>query len=862
MISEYLMSFKNIRCFLIFIIYFSLVESKKNIQEVPLKNLETNIYDLTETSFFHVIPNFDNNIPNYLKIEISIKDSFHANNEDIILSYYQRDCTFEIRIQLSLNGSVIWLTKNQIEKDFYFSVELLYSEITYDIYINPKDVIILELNEQYTYYVTEENKEMEFRICGDIGWGTEGKNGLLSIWAKGDKDIKTEINEKNNYKHPKYNAYLIKINDTIYYEYILEVKGTPGDIINVGHQFFYSDTNTSEISFGTEYFGILKKNLAEKICYYADFSSHTFYSFIHDTQEFNIVNYEYEDYMGNKKYCLYLNNTELEEYFYSVQAIKNSDSYENGIITPLQKLGINYERKIKEGKIIAIIPNNYNDDYNYINYHIQEKRGLIKAAIYSCYTYPNCKIGSLSNEILLKNYNSYSFSFTKTEYGNITSFTHQQNILFISCEEGTYQDEEKICSINVNIYTDKNKISILPQAPFYNYIREKNEDNLLINHPDLVNIVNNYNKINIYLNIELLSGDAIFSFNSMESYKYKNKILYEFLFDNNIEYILNIKAKANSVYSVIVTFKDPDDENIHLATNNINYLLKFDNNLNYHYIKFSKNENQYNSTDIEPLYYLSFYPLNCNINVQNKTNNNLKLKNGFYQDIIRNNEGLIYNISKDISEPNNCMFLISAFIFEDDNNVGYGYINGITLSSNNSHSFLFDKTNNMLQFLYPHSEKDKDLNINFKLLDNENYDIALFFNDVESEIKYFITKSESFIIKSSYLTYNCMSYNQVCKINFIIKSQNKLDESVIEILISNYDSNSSNDSDASNNTDSNNSGNNILLISIIIICIIFILIAIVLAIILIFKCKNKNKYFKEEIDNLTYLNDKKNNNEE
>ena len=176
MISEYLMSFKNIRYFLIFIIYFSLVESKKNIQEVQLKNLETNIYDLTETSYFHVIPNFDNNIPNYLKIEISIKDSFHANNEDIILSYYQRDCTFENRIQLSLNGSVIWLTKDQIDKDFYFSVELLYSEITYDIYINPKDVIILELNEQYTYYVTEENKEMKFRICGDIGWGTEGKN--------------------------------------------------------------------------------------------------------------------------------------------------------------------------------------------------------------------------------------------------------------------------------------------------------------------------------------------------------------------------------------------------------------------------------------------------------------------------------------------------------------------------------------------------------------------------------------------------------------------------------------------------------------------------------------------------------------
>ena len=80
---------------------------------------------------------------------------------------------------------------------------------------------------------------MKFRLCGDIGWDTEGKNGMLSIWAKGNKDIITELSEKNNYKHQKYNAYLIKLNNVIFYEYNLIVKGNVGDIINVGHNNFW-----------------------------------------------------------------------------------------------------------------------------------------------------------------------------------------------------------------------------------------------------------------------------------------------------------------------------------------------------------------------------------------------------------------------------------------------------------------------------------------------------------------------------------------------------------------------------------------------------------------------------------------------
>jgi len=865
--------FKSFGYILILIIFFSFIQSKIKIQDIKLKN-EIKLEDLTETQYFHAIPDFENNLPNYLKIEVYIQDSYHITEDDIVIAYYQHDSNFKDRKLLSRNGTVIWLNKEQIEKGFYFSIESFYSETTYDINIYAKDIITLELDQQYIYYVIDENKEMKFRLCGDIGWDTEGKNGMLSIWAKGNKDIITELSEKNNYKHQKYNAYLIKLNNVIFYEYNLIVKGNVGDIINVGQQFFDENYNTTYIEFGIEQYGFLKKNIFEKVCFKVDYSSHNFYGYIYEEQELKILKKENDededddDYYMDKKYCISLNNDfeNYDEIFYSVQAIKNEDIYENGKINIPQKLGINYEREIKEKSIIGIIPLKTYDDFNFMTYHIQEKRGIIKASIYKCYTYPNCKIDTLKDEIVLKNFNSYSFSFTNNEYGKIiTPFTQKQNILLLSCEKGTPKNEiENTCSVIVNMHTDKNKFKIIPQIPFYKYIREKNEDNLLINHSILVEKVENNEKVQIYLNIEIISGNATIILGNKEPYKYKNKLLYIFDYDKGIEYLLNIKANINTVYSVVVNYNIPSIEKMLSIPIGSNYLFKIDNILNDYNFKISNTENKYISTGFEPSYFFGFYPINCKIEVKNK-NNNLKEKNGFYQDIIINNEeknDLIYNISKVDKNTNECLLEISSFIFEDLENIDY--INGINLSFNISKSFLFDKDNKKLIFLFTHSEKEKDLKINFKLLDEEKYDLSIFFMDSMHEIKYSILNTNSILIKSQDLQYLCMNYNQVCKINFVVESHNILEESILEIIITNDDNNDhndNNDKNEPNSKDLNNlddTGNSVVLYTLVTILVIISIITIILLVILLFRCKNKKKSFNDEIDKLTYLNDKKN----
>ena len=92
----------------------------------------------------------------------------------------------------------MWLNKKQIEKEFYISVECFENPCNYSIDFIPKDFPKLKLDEQYTYYITEDNKEMKFIISGTPTYAPEKKarpteNNVISIWAKGNKKINSTL---------------------------------------------------------------------------------------------------------------------------------------------------------------------------------------------------------------------------------------------------------------------------------------------------------------------------------------------------------------------------------------------------------------------------------------------------------------------------------------------------------------------------------------------------------------------------------------------------------------------------------------------------------------------------------------------
>ena len=450
---------------------------------------------------------------NYLKLEVECK-----YNNEIAISFYQKDSNFKERKQLSYNFSkstFMWLNKNQFKNNFYFSVECKTSyNCKYDLHIYKKKYAELNISDIYTYYVTEENKDMTFLINLN---NTKYNDSLsdkskIAIWARGSNNnisSKLEPNSFTNLMNDNYQAYLLYKNEIgINEHYYFKVEGNIGDLINVGYLIF-DENNTCPIIFsdlGIEITGFFKENIFEKNCFkFIDVDDNSFNQFIYDFELNNsIENYEFNYNNNYTLVCLNFNKAyKYDEYLYSLQYVRNRKKYRsNYLVSPLI-IGKNYKISLKPDETIGLIPTKPDINFNFLTYHVNELFRECNYSVFECSSYPFCDSFILKKKNLKYNDGSYSISYTKNEYNN-TPISLTQKVLLI--KSINYLN----AIINVNFYTDKNKIFIFPYITFYNYLRKNNEDNLLINLP--------YNTGEVpdspyaYLSLEILSGDASINF--------------------------------------------------------------------------------------------------------------------------------------------------------------------------------------------------------------------------------------------------------------------------------------------------------------------------------------------------------------
>ena len=261
-------SLKTIKILLIYSIILSFAKYSYG-EKIDLYN------DFFKNEYFYAldfnVSVLEDNFINYIKIVV---ESLNNNNE-IAIDYYQRDSEFKDRKQLSYEFSYstfMWLNKNQFKNNFYFSINCKKTYVCdYNLHIYKKKYAELNIGDIYTYYVTEENKDMTFLI--NINYTkynnsiSDINNSKISIWARGGNNninSKLEPNSFTNLMNDKYQAYLLYKNEiNINEHYYLKVEGNIGDLINVGSLLF-DGNNTCPLIFknlGTEITGFFKENL-------------------------------------------------------------------------------------------------------------------------------------------------------------------------------------------------------------------------------------------------------------------------------------------------------------------------------------------------------------------------------------------------------------------------------------------------------------------------------------------------------------------------------------------------------------------------------------------------------------------------
>ena len=791
----------------ILILFISFAFSKLEISttDVNLEDAEMVLFS-ENISYFHFIPKPTMN--KFIKIvveEVVKKEDDYINH---IISYY-KDSKFNEREQLAQSVSdttFMWLNQKQTEKDFYLSVECAKTPCNSSIHIIPEDSYPkLYLGQQYTYYVTEDNKDLTFLIDIDLqNKIINAVNNTFFIYARGSKYLNTKLNESEpNYQKEVYHVFLRKIEEVKKYRfYEFNVKSKPGSLINVGVLLYggeIDDTLDNVIlGNGIEYTGILYRNVIEKNCFKIPKNKNVKINYVpYDSHKYGPYDIEVENDNYNLQcFSLFSDNENLKTFdaiFYAIQFISNLTDDGQGMNRDSKNLlDIYYIRNIYEGDSLVLNQLEPEDNYKYLSF-FAFCESKIKLFSYICDTYPLCPI----NENSIKNakpihkiVNSYSFSITKEEIGNnISPISKRQNIFFIKCEKGTkyYGEEKDYCRVGFFSYNNNSKI---PTEDALIYSRKNDENHIYPFHYSLTKP-----EIDWYvpfLEIKVYSGNISLNTNNKEYYTYfeygNNKVFKIKLVMN--DFCINIKANTDSIYSI---------EGYNYFFADYHYGDYYSLNANNHLLKFE----QKNHIIIKPslLEYYSFVPINCNISVEKlaeytideETTNVANLipqRNGFFQEIMNVTEveesitQLYYRINRTENDKGNC--LVYAQFFDLRNEINDN-CEGIFLNYNIEFPFIFEQNYpRPVLFLYPFGKNYSDFSINLKVPKKNKYNIDFYINNIKMNKNTKFDSNKKILMKAKDWENICDDFKQMCLLSILLSSENKK-ESKIDIIISTSD---------------------------------------------------------------------------
>ena len=764
------------KLFFIFIIYLSFIKANIKINDIK-SNKNYIIIQQNKTNYFSISHEQGFNNINSLKIQIIYKEKQNVHKA---ILYYGEDSTFTERKQISHNTQdslFLWLTNEQIKNKFFITIDFLECSEEFPCKYNLEislfsNNIILSLGEQYSYFVTKENKGIIFIFRNNES--INKKNNLI-IWAKGNKNIYTSLYSIKNYeKHSKYNVYNVKFDnsDNDFFYYNLELNATEGDFINIGSLLFDENLTCSTIfNEEIEMTGFLKKGIIDKNCFKMPKNNNIVYfqKVVYDNKEINI-NTE-KDNNNNLLYCVEIPE-EYDEVFYSIYYLNDNNNKNKIKYSSLLLYNADYYVQINKNTTVGLIPISQYENINYLSYNINPLNGKYKFGKYICNNYPLCSFYLNYSYEEIKYLNSFFLSFTKSNFiKNNNCISSEQNILLLKSDENINDNY-----LYINIYSEKDTTILKPDILYSRYIRRLNNEIFLINHK------NDKNLKSIFIFIEIISGYIKFNYFKPDKYtrfRSKNKRLYivypDYQNDTNISF--NIISISNSFYKIIYT--NNYDDNIKLDMIDINYLISFTQKQT---IKLN-----YETLSIDDTNFIGFYPLNCSFNITSKSITKIlnKKNNSLYQEIKVKNKNDNQNLySYEISNINEndknktCMLCISLFKL---NSMNSNILDGIILANNISQLFMFNKDNSNFNYLYLFSTTDKNLYLNLQLYDKEQYQLSLC-ND--EKMKYDIISNKTIKINNiiDLKTY-CQNYQQLCNISFNIISKKILNESIIKIKV-------------------------------------------------------------------------------
>ena len=775
--------------------------------------IEKKIEQVKKEQNYELVFDKQNQIPNYIKVTIIPKDNIPTPL--LCFSSSDSNCIFDrenIVKRTDGRPSKLYVKKEQFEdKYFYILVTCKEDDCSYTLKFEGEEFASINLNETYSYLVTNNNKEMIFKINEKVendSYLTLGIDGY-SDYAEFDIEdcdgpqfffetgrvvicpfisenssffTKIIINDQNAGDYLTLSLHIVKngfADDNLLYPNGPNIMGLISDH---NKECFPLNSLISE-----KYSDIKNFYLTGKI-----YSKHGLV-FITDENHNIIKGTEEEIYDGflsslieiNSKMkfiCLgSLNKSTIEKGFvaYSISILEpiNLEPFYKYYLP--QNLGQNYRRIIRKGDIAFFHTGKIAPNDKKITFNMYNRKGVSEMYIAKCEKFPNCLYSKdeLTNMIKPKKINKMAIweNSINTTYDALSS---SKDVMVVFCRDDD-NENKGYCEVEISSFIPGQDITLVENEKFSKFVL-KNEAGKFKMKFEGIKIQR------LTISIMIYSGDVIFDieenfskFNSnnlhyeeiklyYNKYYLSNKIYYHFNFAQ-LEYesiTLKYKGEQNSFFSVQYEIDSFNliklEENVHSGES---YLVEIDPSTNEKYKIIYLENNRYKK---EQPFLANFFALNCQYQII-RGEKEIPFFNGYAQEIIlkndnkyksQNYEYKIKIIEEDLLNYNNkmCMIYIEGYESKDNETE-----REILISDNINQQFILNDNFKTIRLLYPHSNYLNPLGVFINVIDKAIYDIDIFINNENSPLEYRISKSQIIYIYPKNITDFCKE-NSLCNI--------------------------------------------------------------------------------------------------
>ena len=612
--------------------------------------------------------------------------------------------------------------------------------------------------------------------------------------------------------------------DSIDAYYKLTIDAKDGDYITVGNKAidnkgYVTDKNILFPNTG-ETTGYLKKGILEKECFYFVkpsiskdedyfFISGNFYTKYFMIKYYNEEGTQYEEELVTKinyskkytynditngninSFCVELSSSSKytnEEALFTFEILDHVNKKNYRTIYSPQLAGRRYNRLMKSGSI-AIFSVFGTEFERFFHYNARIISGIPRMFFHQCKTYPLCdytenQLINLQDNIKGPHYvdKIYSYTFDDTSYKE-SPISSTQNLIIIECfKDGNSNkinsDETDFCNFETYVTDDTQQIILDEGEHFYRHIHEQEVDQYLVN-------LDGYNSAyKVFIDLQIISGDIFILLSAPSPYTYtkyevSNKIFYSIHANKEqgpfSEINFQVGAKNNSYYLVsYLVIQDSTEESLHELESGMNYLEACDKTIGKQTTIYFTNNQKYKNFP----FLVSFYSLNCQFDIKRNTGKKLEVTDSYAQEIVSPDETYysskqyiyeltILSIDSSRYEGDFCFFYASGLeldsITESDTK---GIGRHIVISENIPQRAVFEKGINNIKFLFPHSSPNKNINVNFNLIDLADYNVKIYYEYKEPSYSNEISRTQHLFLEKDEPDWRngCKYSNNLCNI--------------------------------------------------------------------------------------------------